>query len=191
MQEYLGDGPPPVPQQNVSGRTPEEQGSNVPLNFRPTLAKPMPPVRCTGIVRNGEREGLRCNRWSIAGANVCLKHGGQLPNVRKAAEERVDALRRYMIEHAEEAVETMFSLLKEGVENNVRLGAAKEIANIVGLKANADITVEVNHNVSPSEVIHERLAQIRERSIESKKKQQAAEEEDVFYAEEVDPSQDS
>src|SRR5690606_17599570 len=38
----------------------EEQGSNIPVGWKPTFDKPVPVVRCTAI----KEDGKQCNRWS-------------------------------------------------------------------------------------------------------------------------------
>jgi hypothetical protein len=39
--------------------------------------------------RSLNHQGVRCWCWSIRGAPVCQKHGGQLPVVKRAAKRRV------------------------------------------------------------------------------------------------------
>lgn len=141
-----------------------EQGQNVPSGWKPTLDQPLPVVRCTGTVRNGDRKGERCGRWSIMGHDKCMVHGGHLPNVQKAASTRVEAAKLRLIEDADLAVDTLFELLKPGTAANVQLGAAKEILDRAGIKGGYEVTVEVNNGADPSEDILKKLQIMRERA---------------------------
>lgn len=141
--------------------TPSQQGRSTPKGFKPTYDKPMASVRCTGIVKNGVRKGEQCDKWATPlGSIVCLSHGGHLPNVKKAAERRVQEMRTYIIGEADRAVDTLFDLMEGDYGEQVRLGAAKEILAIAGVKDKETIQVEVEHRRAGSEIISERLAQL-------------------------------
>ena len=140
-----------------------EQDSSIPKGWKPTLEKPLPVVRCTGTVRNGERAGQRCGRWSIMGHDKCMVHGANLPNVQTAAAKRVEAAKLRLIEDADLAVDTLFELIKVGTADQVRLGAAKEILDRSGIKGGYDVNVEITNTVSAAEEIHKKLAQMAER----------------------------
>lgn len=159
---------------NVGNNSALEQASNIPLGWKPTLDKPLPVVRCTGTVRNGDREGQRCGRWSIMGHDRCLVHGGHLPNVQKAAATRVEAAKLRLLEDSDLAVDTLFELLKPGVADQVRLGAAKDILDRAAIKGGADLTVEVTHNVSLAGDIEKKLEIMRQRQIASAKEAEEA-----------------
>lgn len=137
--------------------TPSQQGRNTPKGFKPTWEKPLASTRCTGTVKNGERKGQQCDKWAMPGAIVCLSHGGHLPTVRKAAERRVNEMRAYIIGEADRAVDTLFDLLNSDGGDNIRLGAAKEILSIAGVK-NEVVQLEVEHRVAASTLVNERLA---------------------------------
>lgn len=134
--------------------SPADQGSNVPRGWRPTVAKPLPSVKCTALKRNGEP----CGAWSLAGSSVCLKHGGHLPNVKQAAEDRKMAARLKLIDAAGDAAETIEYLMQFAVQENVRLAAAKEVLDRAGVKGGADIVVEHQHTLSPAMLLAEKLA---------------------------------
>lgn len=140
-----------------------EQGSNIPTGWKPTLDQPLPVVRCTGTVRNGDRAGQRCGRWSIQGHDKCMVHGGNLPNVQQAAQKKVEAAKLRLIEDAELAVDTLFELLQGQTADNVKLGAAKEILDRAGVKGAMEIEMKVSHS-NPSDDILKKLAIMRERS---------------------------
>ena len=148
---------------NAGNNSAREQESNIPKGWKPTLDKPLPVVRCTGTIRNGDRAGERCGRWSIMGHDKCMVHGGHLPNVQKAAQTKVEAAKLRLIEDADLAVDTLFELLKPGTADNVKLGAAKEILDRAGVKGAIDVNVEVKHS-NPSDDILKKLAIMRERS---------------------------
>src|SRR4030095_11889824 len=86
------DGDPVVVSNSPSaGKTsPAEQGLEVPMGWKPTLAEPVPVVRCTGM---STQSGERCKRWSLRGTTVCKIHGGQLPNVQEHANAIVESAR--------------------------------------------------------------------------------------------------
>src|SRR6476469_1797267 len=45
--------------------------------------------RCTARISDGSRP---CERWAINGSTVCATHGGQAPQVKKSAKERLAEL---------------------------------------------------------------------------------------------------
>src|SRR5436305_15207742 len=60
--------------------------------------------RCTAHVSDGSRQ---CGRWAINGSTVCATHGGQAPQVKKSARERLAEL-------VEPALEGLHTALKSG-----------------------------------------------------------------------------
>lgn len=165
-----------------------EQGATVPKDWKPTTAEPLPVVRCTGTVRNGDRKGERCGRWSIRGHDKCMVHGGQLPAVQKLAQSRIESAKLRIIDDADLAIDTLFELLKAGTADQVRLGAARDILDRAGVKGNTEIDVKVEHSVKPSEIIQDKLRTIAERAAENKKEAdeaRAAEEAEIVDAEVV------
>jgi hypothetical protein len=159
----IDDEPREIRALNAGNNSPREQGQNIPKGWKPTLDKPLPVVRCTGTIRNGDRTGERCGRWSIQGHDKCMVHGGHLPNVQQAAAKKVEAAKLRLIEDADLAVDTLFELLKPGTADNVKLGAAKEILDRSGIKGAIDVNVEVSH-VNPSDDILKKLQTMRERT---------------------------
>lgn len=57
----------------------------VPLTRRRRLLRLIPPRRCVAIANSGDQ----CILMAIVGATVCHKHGGNAPQVRAAAAQRV------------------------------------------------------------------------------------------------------
>jgi hypothetical protein len=104
------------------------------------------------------------------GHDKCMVHGGHLPNVQAAAAKKVEAAKLRLLEDSDLAVDTLFELLKPGVADQVRLGAAKDILDRAAIKGGADLTVEVNHNVNMSEEINKKLEIMRQRQLAAAKK---------------------
>lgn len=142
--------------------SPEEQGSNIPVNWKPTLEKPVPVVRCTTI----KRDGKQCNRWSIRGITVCAMHGGKRPNMRKQADAVVEAARLKILGLTEEAVGVLDDLIKVGTNDAIRLKAAQDILDRAGIKGTIDVNVEVEHKTSPAELVTQRLQKLAGAEIE-------------------------
>lgn len=170
----------------VRALSPREQGRKTPAGFKPTWDKPLAAVRCTGTIRNGERKGEQCGRWALIGAIVCNSHGARLPSVQKSAERRIKEMRMYIIGEADRAVDTLFDLLDDKNGEQVRLGAAKEIMSIVGVKDNS-VSIEVEHRVSPSSIINERLDKLAKNN-HAEKAEELIDEGEVVEDEVVDPS---
>lgn len=141
-----------------------QQGLNVPAGWKPTVDKPVPVVRCTGTVRNGPNQGERCPKWSLRGATVCLQHGGHLPSVKEHAQAVVEAARMRMIGLADEAIDAIEDLVTNpGTQQNVRLKAATEILDRIGVKGAPDLTIAVEVSASPADMIAEKLKAIASR----------------------------
>jgi hypothetical protein len=138
-----------------------QQGLNIPAGWKPTIAEPVPVVRCTGKIRSGPRQGERCTKWGIRGATLCIGHGGQLPNVKEHALAVVEAARMRMIGLADEAIDAIEDLVTNPTTSGqVRLKAATEILDRIGVKGAPDLAITVEHSVSPSETIAKKLASI-------------------------------
>lgn len=155
----LNQTPPPPPSLDddnntvTIARSAAQQDSNIPLGWKPTLAKPIPVVKCTGTRTNGEP----CARWSVMGTTVCYVHGAQLPVVKKAAAAKVEAARMLFMGSSTDAFEVLESLLQPGTAEGIRLKAATEILDRAGLKAGMDVQVTVEHVGSPLDDIINQL----------------------------------
>lgn len=157
-------------------RMPADLGTVSP-NFKPTVEKPMPSIRCVNI----KKDGMRCNRWSIRGGTVCLVHGGRMPTVQKAAAAAVDRARMRLVDLTDDAVDVLEDLTRAGTADAIRLKAATEILDRAGIKGGLDINVEVEHKIDPGLTIAQRLEQISKRSSQDEK-------EDIVDAEVVEES---
>lgn len=79
-------------------------------------------VQCSRI----KRDGARCRRFAIAGGFQCPVHGGQLPNVRRAATERLARL-------APPAVLALEELLSESTAPDVRLRTVRYVLRLTAV----------------------------------------------------------
>jgi hypothetical protein len=155
----LNSAPPPPPLDDddndsiTIARSAAQQDSNIPIGWKPTLAKPIPVVKCTATRTNGEP----CTRWSVMGTTVCYVHGAQLPVVKKAAAAKVEAARMSFMGSTTEAFEVLESLMQPGIAEGIRLKAATEILDRAGLKAGMEVAVTVEHVGSPLEDIMSQL----------------------------------
>ena len=165
---------------NSAGKTSAaEQGLEVPMGWKPTVSEPVPVVRCHGT----NREGNRCGRWSLRGAQHCVKHGGQLPNYRDHSQAVVESARLELMNMADQAVDVVNDLLiRPGVQDQIRLKAAETVLNRVGLKEAEQINVEVTHK-SNADDIRERLKAISDR-ITKPEEDQLEDEGEIIDAEE-------
>lgn len=118
-----------------------------------------------------------------------MVHGAQLPNVQKAAATKVEAAKLRLLEDSDLAVDTLFELLRPGVADQVRLGAAKDILDRAAIKGGADLTVEVTHNVNPSVEIEKKIEIMRQRMLASQKEAEEALVDEGEYLEEADDDQ--
>lgn len=133
--------------------------------WHPTERQPFRPVRCTGVTKNGVRQGRQCPHPAILGASVCAKHGAQLPVVRQAAIRRTEEARLRLIDSSHDAVDTLVDLMKNSGSDPVRLGAAKEVLDRAGVRGGIDVAVEVTERQDPAAVLRAKISQVRERVI--------------------------
>lgn len=150
---------------NAGKNSAVEQGTNIPMGWKPTVAEPVPVVRCTAPLRNGPKKGEQCPNWSLRGATVCISHGGRLPNVRKHAEEVREAAKMRLLGLADMAIDALEDLADaQGTAGPaVRLKAATEILDRAGVKGGVDVAVTHEVRANPSEEIAKRLAGIANR----------------------------
>lgn len=145
---------------------PSAEGYEVSPDWKPTVDRPLPALRCYYV----RPDGTRCKRFAVRGTGlngtnaVCPSHGGSLPPVKAYAESLVISARMQLIDSAEFAVDTLVGFLQPGATGDaIRLKAATEILDRAGVKGAMEMKVEVTTNAAPSETINERLAQIAAR----------------------------
>lgn len=146
-------------------RSAVQQGSLIPQGWKPSLRKPVPVVRCNYIFHDKhERAGERCMRWSLRGSLLCYTHGGR-GNLKHAEEYRlaiIESARLQLIEGAGDAVDTMLYLMRHSGADNVRLKAATEVLDRVGIKTADQLEVDVTvTEASPAAALAQRLDKLK------------------------------
>ncbi len=179
-----------APEQNPHGNSPGEQGSAVPLSWKPTVAEPVPVVQCVQIKSNGDR----CQSWSRRGLTKCFAHSGRgkLANVEKYREDRLEAARLRLLDDTELAMDTLEFLMQPGTGEAIRLKASTEILDRAGVRGGFEIKVDADITESPADEIRKRLSDLAkgaEASRELAAKAQAADP-DIVDAEIVSTDDD-
>jgi hypothetical protein len=87
--------------------------------------------KCTA---HSSQTGAPCKAWAIQGGTVCATHGGRAPQVKRKAEERLQALVDPAIVALQEIVSDAkhpqrMAAVKEILERDGRIGAAKSKGN--------------------------------------------------------------
>lgn len=174
-------------------RTATAQGSEIPLGWKPTAAEPLPVVRCVQI----KKDGQRCARWSLRGTDRCVKHGGQLPNVKGNAEAKVEAARMRLVENLDLAVDVLEDLMQPGTAEAIRLKAAESVMDRTGLRGGFEVQIDAEVTVNPADTVKERLAKLSAGAqavaeMQSKARAQRDDDDDIIDAEVVpEPEQDT
>ena len=141
-----------------------------------TLGAPIPVVQCTYIFPDHhDRPGEQCKKWSLRGALKCVRHGGTLPNVRQHAEAMVESARLRLIGSTDQAVDWLLDLAENSTSDAVRLKATTEVMDRAGVKGGMEVDVNVTHSSDPAELLRERLATLRKRTIEGEIAKRTAE----------------
>lgn len=125
-------------------------------------------TRCSATLRSGRP----CRSWAVHGASVCNQHGGAAPQVRAAAQERLDRL-------ANDAVGVLRDIMNNPtLDPAVKIKAAAEVlnrhGNLEGIKrserdVNVSGRVSVEHTAAlqPGGEIYESIqAERRRRQLE-------------------------
>lgn len=152
---------------NSVARTAEEQGSNIPAGWRPTVSEPVPVVRCTAIKSNGER----CKRWSLRGATVCYTHGGRLNGVSEHAAAVVEGAKLRLIGLTDLAIDQLEDLVRNGSAEKIRLDAARDILDRAGAKGAVEINVEVTQSETAADRVRAKLLETAKRLEKAEEKQ--------------------
>src|SRR4051812_30571580 len=77
--------------------------------------------RCTAHVSDGSRQ---CERWAINGGTICATHGGQAPQVKKSARERLEAL-------IDPAIDALRDVLQRGLDSGETPSAVRAALGIL------------------------------------------------------------
>lgn len=144
--------------------TADQQGSEIPLGWKPTPSKPVPVVRCRHI----RKDGSRCKNWSLRGYIKCKRHAGpgaQTPdgNVTLWAAAVVEAGRLRIIDEADPAIDQLVALMQPGTAEAIRLKAATEVLDRAGIRGGFEISVDADITAhSAASEIEKRLAELKE-----------------------------
>ena len=91
-----------------------------------------------GVGKTNNWQGNRCTQRALRGAKVCRFHGGNLPNVKKAAQA---ALATAALPAAEKLIH--IALRKGGVSDSDRIKAIIQILDRAGVEGKQTVTVEL------------------------------------------------
>lgn len=159
--------PPPLDGTNDTYKFPSAEGyENVPADWKPTSARPVPALRCT----HERDDGSRCKNFGVRGTgfngtpSMCFIHGGSLPSVKAKAEATVLSARMRLIQSIPMALDTLLDLAENANAEAIKLKAAESVLDRTGLKQALEIQVEVTNTASPSEDILKKLQIMRERA---------------------------
>lgn len=94
--------------------------------------------RCTAVMKRGQWVDSRCTQYSNKGVPVCERHGGRLPEVKKAAQRRLG-----MAADAAAAKLLHIALYKRGVADKDRIKALVEVLNRAGVEGRTTVEIEV------------------------------------------------
>jgi hypothetical protein len=187
--------PDEEPERKHLGNSALQQGSDIPLGWKPTPQEPVPVIRCVQI----KKDGHRCGRWSLRGTQKCYKHNGNggFANVNKRAEAIIESARMRIFEETDLAVDVIYDLMQPGSSEGIRLKAAESVLDRSGIRGGIDIKVDMEVTNNPAETIQERLAALQEgakhvEQMREKAKRAAAEEHgdatDIVDAEVIEPT---
>jgi len=84
-----------------------------------------------------KRTGKQCGAWAIPGGAVCKWHGGAAPQVKAAAEQRIEALKQ-------PAIAYLGYLLDQRDYPSAGLGAAKDVLDRIDGRAAETIRMQVD-----------------------------------------------
>lgn len=96
-------------------------------------------ARCQAKIRNGPYAGNRCRKPRLLGAKVCSAHGGNLPNIKKAAQMRILAAADLAVAGL---VEIAVSRTR-GTEDSDRIRATLALLDRAGIDGKQTVTIEV------------------------------------------------
>lgn len=91
-----------------------------------------PPVRCKAHKKNGEP----CKKYAVNGAAVCEKHGGNAPQVRRKAEQRLAM-------HADVLMKELVKIATSAESEAVRLAAVRDALDRIGIGSRQEIEVTI------------------------------------------------
>jgi hypothetical protein len=102
--------------------------------------------RCTAT---SKQRGERCKQPAITGGTVCRYHGGAAPQVKAAADKRLEELKP-------KAILTIDGLMDREEYPTVQLGAAARVIDWVDGKARESVAVAVSGSLSLETILRQR-----------------------------------
>lgn len=138
----------------IGAPEPEQASSSVPsappVPWQPTRERPIQTPRCPVIKANG----VRCNNWCVSGYLKCVAHmkAHQFPTAAMYADAVVDAARLRLFGDADAAVETLEALTQPGTGDAIRLKAATEILDRVGIRGGTEVKVQSEVSVDNNSI---------------------------------------
>lgn len=123
-----------------------------PIKSRPMGSATHENQKCTA---KSSRTGKPCSKWAIRGGTVCDTHGGRAPQVKAAAEKRLDELRPAAILYLD-------WLVNQREYPSAGLGAARDILD----RNDGKPTEKVDMNVSGDAALITALYAGRKRAAE-------------------------
>ena len=96
------------------------------------------------------KNGNRCQRAAILGGVVCIMHGGMAPQVRLAAQERLQSF-------VDPALDELQKLLRNADSDSVKLAAIKDVLDRTGhklpdkIEQTGEQTIRVEYAEHPSQ----------------------------------------
>jgi hypothetical protein len=103
-----------------------------------SLDRPEWKVPCKATRKNGDP----CKKWAIRGGEVCEMHGGSAPQVREAAERRIEEARGQVVNLLPEAVVRLREMLRSP-HHGVAIRAIKEVFDRSGIAVTTQHAVSV------------------------------------------------
>jgi hypothetical protein len=145
------------------GKSPVQQGGEIPVGWKPTAAQPVPVTRCVQI----KKDGTRCKAWSLRGYPKCRRHAGPgalMPdgNVNKYREAVIEAAKLRLLDMSEDALDTLVQLSQPGTGEAIRLKAATEVLDRAGIRGGFELDVSGEVTVSPVDEIRKRLTELKQ-----------------------------
>ena len=147
-----------ISMRDASERNPGE-GKRISPGFRATMNNPVPSVQCTYVKPGGER----CGQWSMKGLSVCYIHGGKTKVAQEQAAAVIDAARMRLFGVAEDAIGVLETFVRSsGTPDAIRLKAATEVLDRVGIRGGVEFDVAVEHKLDPSVAVLANLNKLSE-----------------------------
>lgn len=157
------------PKLNPSGHSPRQQGTEIPIGYKRTLDKPLPPVQCVHIHKPGHQfEGQRCGKYALRGSTTgkCLSHSGMgnLPNVSMANEAMLENARNNLMLEIVNLIDKGMDLIDHSESDAVKATMIRDYLDRLGFKAGTEINLNIKNEIDPGLTLSEKLKAISSRN---------------------------